>query len=76
MHPHLSLSSHVLTAFVASILVWSEKERLHLNETADRVILFIHVSVAAWTLYHYTSFLTRKTLASYPGSCLPPSTWV
>ena len=31
-------------AFIASIAVWSEEERLHLDELPDRVILYIHVS--------------------------------
>ena len=31
------------TAFVASIVVWHEKDRLHLNEPVDRVVLYFHV---------------------------------
>jgi len=40
-HPHM----HSLTAFFGSLAVWAEQERLHLSETPDRVILYIHVSV-------------------------------
>jgi hypothetical protein len=37
---------------MASILVWSEDERLQLNEIADQVILYLHVSdnsIALWS---------------------------
>ena len=32
-------------AFVASIVVWHENDRLHLSEPVDRVVLYFHVSV-------------------------------
>ena len=34
----------VPTVFVGDIAVWSEKARLRVNETPDKIILFIHVS--------------------------------
>lgn len=41
MHAVTCLS---LIALLASFVVWGEKERLQLNESPDKVILFIHVS--------------------------------
>ena len=34
-------------AFAGAIAVWGEEDRLHLSETPDRVILFIHVSLSS-----------------------------
>ena len=31
-------------AFAGAVAVWSEKNRLHLSETPDKIILYIHVS--------------------------------
>ena len=30
---------------MASIIVWREEDRLHLDEPADRVILYLHVGL-------------------------------
>ena len=43
-----ALIMHVMfysAAFAGAIDVWSERNRLHLSETPDRVILYIHVSL-------------------------------
>ena len=47
---------HVIPFLVlmASFLVWSERNRLRLTETPDRIILYIHVR-ASRPLYSFTS---------------------
>ena len=66
----ICMSSYALTAFVASILVWAERERLHLDESADRVILYIHVSVDAWK--PYTSFFSDTITILVQGIYMKP----
>lgn len=50
-------------AFVASIVVWHEKDRLHLSEPVDRVVLYFHVSVHNNNYYiSYVYMYVRRPL--------------
>ena len=40
----LSVSYLSAVAFAGAIAVWAERDRLHISETPDRVILYLHVS--------------------------------
>ena len=67
------------TAFAGSIDVWSEGNRLHLSETPDKIILYIHVSingvvdtcvanvVRSATVYHTAGFLCREVVPISEG---------
>ena len=41
---HVLVFSYSSVAFAGAIAVWSEKNRLHLSETSDKIILYFHVS--------------------------------
>ena len=64
MQPQSHVISHVTyvahpfisTAFIASIVVWHENDRLHLSQPVDRAVLYFHVRNFLLSIFKTTSY--------------------